>query len=151
MTGTETYPWAGGFTSRPVCEEDAPLTSSDHALAQRAGRGDVEAFEELYRRHNSRVYSVCLRIAQNASVAEDLTQEVFIQLYRKIASFRGESALTTYLHRMAVNQALMHLRKSGVRWEQTTEDGAMPERARGRRETRRFGVRQPPHSRGGHR
>lgn len=99
---------------------------SDYALAQLASTGDMPAFEELYRRHNRRVYSLCLRMTQNTAEAEDLAQEVFIQLFRKIGSFRGESAFTTWLHRLTVNQVLMHFRKRGVRLEQTTEDGETP-------------------------
>src|SRR5207247_5193598 len=83
----------------------------------------MNAFEELYQRHNRRVYSLCLRMTQNVTEAEDLAQEVFIQLFRKIGSFRGESAFTTWLHRLTVNQVLMHFRKRGVRLEQTTEAG----------------------------
>ncbi len=84
------------------------------------------AFQELYERHNRRVYSLCLRMMSNTAEAEDLTQEVFIQLFRKIGSFRGESAFTTWLHRLTVNQVLMHFRKRGVRLEQTTDDGDVP-------------------------
>jgi RNA polymerase sigma-70 factor (ECF subfamily) len=102
------------------------LQTSDHELAQRAAAGDMEAFEELYGRHNRRVYSLCLRMTQNASEAEDLAQEVFIQLFRKIGSFRGESAFTTWLHRLTVNQVLMHFRKRSVKLEQTTEEGETP-------------------------
>src|SRR5437870_10316125 len=87
----------------------------------------MKAFEQLYQRHNRRVYSLCLRMTQNVSEAEDLAQEVFIQLFRKIGSFRGDSAFGTWLHRLAVNQVLMHFRKRGVRMEQTTEDGDFPE------------------------
>ena len=86
----------------------------------------MQAFEELYTRHNRRVYSLCLRMTGNVPEAEDLMQEVFIQLFRKIGSFRGESAFTTWLHRMTVNQVLMHFRKKGVRLEQTTDDGETP-------------------------
>jgi len=64
---------------------------------------------------------------QNASEAEDLTQDVFIQLYRKIGSFRGDSAFTTWLHRMSVNQVLMHFRKRTVKYERTTEEGVTPD------------------------
>ena len=101
--------------------------ASDYELAQRAAKGDMPAFEELYDRHHRRVYSLCLRMTQNVSEAEDLTQEVFIQLFRKIGSFRGESAFTTWLHRLTVNQVLMHFRRRGVRDEKTTEEGDMPE------------------------
>ena len=99
---------------------------TDYALAQKAAQGDMVAFEELYQRHNRRVYSLCLRMTSNVSEAEDLAQEVFIQLFRKIGSFRGESAFTTWLHRMTVNQVLMHFRKRSVKLEQTTEEGETP-------------------------
>ena len=99
---------------------------SDYALARQAAKGDVQAFEEVYLRHSGRVYSLCLRMTGNGADAQDLTQEVFVQLFRKIGSFRGESAFTTWLHRLTVNQVLMHFRKRGVRLEQTTEDGETP-------------------------
>ena len=101
--------------------------ATDFELAQVASKGDMAAFEEIYRRHHRRVYSICLRMLQNASEAEDLTQDVFIQLYRKIGSFRGDSAFTTWLHRMTVNQVLMHFRKRTVKFEKTTEEGETPE------------------------
>ena len=100
--------------------------ATDYELAQMASAGDISAFELIYERHHRRVYSICLRMTQNAPEAEDLAQEVFIQLFRKIGSFRGESAFTTWLHRLTVNQVLMHFRKRGVRMEQTTEDGETP-------------------------
>src|SRR5580765_2336774 len=99
---------------------------SDYELAQAAARGDMFSFEELYQRHHRRVYSICLRMLQNASEAEDLTQDVFIQLYRKVGSFRGDSAFTTWLHRLTVNQVLMHFRKRTVKFEKTTEEGETP-------------------------
>ncbi len=101
--------------------------AADFALAQMATSGDMGAFEEIYRRHHRRVYSICLRMLQNTSEAEDLTQDVFIQLYRKIGSFRGDSAFTTWLHRMTVNQVLMHFRKRTVKFEKTTEEGETPD------------------------
>jgi RNA polymerase sigma-70 factor (ECF subfamily) len=79
-----------------------------------------------YQRHNRLGLLSVLRMTGNVSEAEDLAQEVFIQLFRKIGSFRGESAFTTWLHRLTVNQVLMHFRKRGVRMEQTTEDGETP-------------------------
>ena len=91
---------------------------------QLAANGDVEAFERIYRRHHSRVYTLCLRMVRNASQAEDLTQEVFIQLHRKLHTFRGDALLTTWLHRLTVNQVLMHFRKPIVKSEFTTDDEA---------------------------
>ena len=109
-----------------AAESDFNASNTDHVLAQRAAGGDMGAFEELYERHHRRVYSLCLRMTQNASEAEDLAQEVFIQLFRKIGSFRGESAFTTWLHRLTVNQVLMHFRKRSVKLEKTTEEGETP-------------------------
>lgn len=107
-----------------VSEIEKPPT--DHELAQQAGTGDLVAFEELYRRHYRRVYSLCLRMTANPEEAEDLTQETFIQLHKKIGSFRGDSAFTTWLHRMTVNQVLMHFRRRKSRPEYTTTDGETP-------------------------
>ena len=76
--------------------------------------GDQSAFEALYNMHKRRVYSLCLRMVSNVAEAEDLTQEAFMQLFRKISTFRGESAFSTWLHRLAVNVVLMHLRKKGL-------------------------------------
>jgi RNA polymerase sigma-70 factor, ECF subfamily len=81
---------------------------------ERAKQGDAEAFEVLYNLHKRRVYSLCLRMTANTAAAEDLSQEAFLQLFRKIATFRGESAFSTWLHRMAVNVVLMQLRKKGL-------------------------------------
>ena len=102
--------------------------ATDHELTQAASRGDMVAFEEIYRRHHRRVYSLCLRMTQNQSEAEDLAQDVFVQLFRKVGSFRGESAFTTWLHRMTVNQVLMHFRKKKVRDERSSEDEETPDR-----------------------
>jgi RNA polymerase sigma-70 factor (ECF subfamily) len=123
MTNTEFYPL---WQSKTRETETAIAPLSDHALARAAGEGDMTAFEELYTRHNRRVYSVCLRMTHNVSEAEDLTQEAFIQLFRKIGSFRGDSAFTTWLHRLTVNQVLMHFRKKSVKLERTTEEGETP-------------------------
>jgi len=80
----------------------------------RAQRGDAAAFEQLYRLHKRRVYSLCLRMTSNTAEAEDLTQEAFLQLFRKIATFRGESAFSTWLHRLSVNVVLMHFRRKSL-------------------------------------
>ena len=101
-------------------------SAKDFELTQAAAAGNMVAFEEIYQRHHRRVYSICLRMLQNATEAEDLTQDVFIQVYRKIGSFRGDSAFTTWLHRLTVNQVLMHFRKRNVKFEKTTEEGETP-------------------------
>ena len=93
---------------------------------QVTGSGRAQSFEEVFRLHHRRVHSICLRMTGNLAEAEDLTQDVFVLVFRKLASFRGESAFTTWLHRLTVNQVLMHFRKSHVRKEQLTEDGEMP-------------------------
>jgi RNA polymerase sigma-70 factor (ECF subfamily) len=87
---------------------------SEAEAIEKAKQGDAAAFEVLYNLHKRRVYSLCLRMTANAAEAEDLAQEAFLQLFRKIATFRGESAFSTWLHRMAVNVVLMQLRKKGL-------------------------------------
>jgi RNA polymerase sigma-70 factor, ECF subfamily len=97
---------------------------SEAEAIERAKQGDAEAFEALYNLHKRRVYSLCLRMTANTAAAEDLTQEAFLQLFRKIGTFRGESAFSTWLHRMAVNVVLMQLRRKGlpvVSFEETFE------------------------------
>jgi RNA polymerase sigma-70 factor (ECF subfamily) len=81
---------------------------------ERAKQGDEAAFETLYNLHKRRVYSLCLRMVSNPAQAEDLAQEAFLQLFRKISTFRGESAFSTWLHRMTVNVVLMNLRRKGL-------------------------------------
>lgn len=78
---------------------------------QLACNGDSQAFERLYKLHSRRVYALCLRITGNSTEAEDSTQESFLQLFRKIRTFRGESKFSSWLHRLAVNVVLMRLRK----------------------------------------
>jgi len=87
---------------------------SEAEAIELAKQGNAEAFEALYDLHKRRVYSLCLRMTANTAEAEDLTQEAFLQLFRKIGTFRGESAFSTWLHRMAVNVVLMRLRKKGL-------------------------------------
>lgn len=95
---------------------------------QLAAAGDVTAFEELYQSYHRRVYSLCLRMTRNTTEAEDLTQDVFVQLFRKLKTFRGEASFVTWLHRLTVNVVLMHFRKPAFRMEQTTDDGEIPTR-----------------------
>lgn len=99
----------------------------DFALCQMAATGNIEAFELIYERYHRRTYSLTLRMTNNQTEAEDLTQEVFIQLFRKVGSFRGDSAFSTWLHRLTVNQVLMHFRRRSVKNEKVSEDGEMPE------------------------
>lgn len=86
----------------------------DPDLVKRAQEGDSDAFGALFEAHRSRIYSVCLRMTSNAAEAEDLTQDAFLQAFRKIAKFRGDSAFSTWLHRIAVNTVLMHFRKNSL-------------------------------------
>jgi len=124
MTTTETYP---SWVNVEAAEDTTQLPqASDLLLAQKSAEGSMEAFEELYRRHSRRVYSLCLRMTANVEKAEDLAQDVFVHLFRKIGSFRGQSAFTTWLHRVTVNQVLMHFRKRSTKTEQTTDDGETP-------------------------
>jgi RNA polymerase sigma-70 factor (ECF subfamily) len=91
-----------------------PIPGSDADVLARAQAGDHYAFAQLYATHKRRIYSLCLRMVGNVAEAEDLTQEAFLQLHRKIATFRGDSAFSTWLHRLAINVVLMHLRKKGL-------------------------------------
>ena len=83
-------------------------------LIKRAQQGDSDAFATLFHSHKARIYSVCLRMTSNVAEAEDLTQDAFLQVFRKIATFRGDSAFSTWLHRIAVNTVLMHFRKKSL-------------------------------------
>jgi len=102
--------------------EPGPLTEAE--AIRSAQKGDAAAFEFLYQLHSRRVYALCLRMVSNPPDAEDLAQEAFLQLFRKIGTFRGESAFSTWLHRMTVNVVLMRLRKKSlpaISLEETTE------------------------------
>ncbi len=117
------------FVNTPSQEAIQPVSSdtNDFGLCQLAAAGNLAAFEMLYQRYHRRTYSLCLRMTNSQTEAEDLTQEVFIQLFRKIGSFRGDSAFSTWLHRLTVNQVLMHFRRRSVKNEKTSEDGEIPE------------------------
>jgi len=96
-------------------DKNAPTrAASDAQLIARAQRGDEAAFAALYEAHKRRVYSLCLRMVSDPTEAEDLSQEAFLQVFRKLSTFRGESAFSTWLHRLVVNVVLMHLRKKGL-------------------------------------
>jgi RNA polymerase sigma-70 factor (ECF subfamily) len=97
-------------------DNKSPLATDmpEAEVISKAQEGDIRCFEMLYARHKRRVFSLCLRMTGNYADAEDFTQEAFVQLYRKIKSFRGESAFSTWMHRLSVNIVLMHLRKKNL-------------------------------------
>ena len=110
--------------SKPAGE----VRAADLELAARCRQGDPVAFEELYRAHAGRLYSLIFRMAGSVQEAEDLLQEVFLTAHRKLGSFRGDSALGTWLYRLAVNQCLDFLRGRQAKMARTTgsldEEGA---------------------------
>ncbi|MGH9402885.1 MAG: RNA polymerase sigma factor [Terriglobia bacterium] len=96
-------------------DQNAPSKpEAESQLLDRARRGEEEAFAALFEKHKRRVYSLCLRMTGDTAEAEDLSQEAFLQLFRKLSTFRGESAFSTWLHRLVVNVVLMRLRKKGI-------------------------------------
>ena len=88
---------------------------ADADLVRRAQQGDLDAFAALFDANKTKIYSLCLRMTSNTAEAEDLTQEAFLLAFRKLATFRGDSALSTWLYRVAVNTVLMHFRKRNMR------------------------------------
>jgi RNA polymerase sigma-70 factor (ECF subfamily) len=94
-------------------QRNPPIAGEAEAIAA-AKLGDADAFAKLYELHKRRVYTLCLRMLGNINAAEDMTQNAFLHLFRKIESFRGESAFSTWLHRLTVNLVLMQLRKKGL-------------------------------------
>lgn len=97
------------------------MSSADGDLARRCQAGDADAFEQLYRSHAGRLYSLILRMTGGSPQAEDLLQEVFLVAFRKVGNFRGESSLGTWLYRLAINQCLDHLRSRQARMTRTTD------------------------------
>ena len=116
---------------------------SDLDLIKRAQQGDADAFASLFHAHKARIYSVCLRMTNNTAEAEDLTQDAFLQVFRKLATFRGDSALSTWLYRIAVNTVLMHFRKKALRQvsldEPYNQDAKTVRREYGRKDDRLVG------------
>lgn len=96
--------------------------TSDYALARAAANGRTAALGDLYERHRRRVFALCFGMTRNPAQAEDLTQEVFVHLMRKIGSFRGDSQFSTWLHRLTVNLVLMHFRRKETRREDRDEN-----------------------------
>jgi RNA polymerase sigma-70 factor (ECF subfamily) len=110
---TATVEAGEGITPSPAVRPAGPGSADPETLARAQG-GDPHAFALIYAQHKRRIYSLCLRMVNNVAEAEDLTQEAFLQLHRKIATFRGDSAFSTWLHRLAINVVLMHLRRKGL-------------------------------------
>ena len=117
-----------GTVARPRRTESSELPEAD--AIRLAQQGDAAAFERIYRLHSRRVYALCLRMVGNTAEAEDLSQEAFLQLFRKIHTFRGESAFSTWLHRLAVNVVLMRLRKKTLA-ETSLEEATEPDEETG--------------------
>jgi RNA polymerase sigma-70 factor, ECF subfamily len=102
---------------RRAAQPQIDRSSSGDDLVRRAARGDVEAFEMIYRQHVGRVHALCLRMSRDRSEADELTQETFVRVWERLASFRGESAFSTWLHRVTVNVVIAELRRRG-RWRE---------------------------------
>ena len=108
-----------------ICDEKS--NRSDEELARLAADGDAAAFDEIYSRHRRFVYCLAVRMTGNQADAEDLTQESFVSVLRRVGSFRGESLFTTWLYRLVVNQVNMHFRSRKSRRETQTSDSEIPE------------------------
>jgi RNA polymerase sigma-70 factor, ECF subfamily len=123
------------LSNEPRAEEDRAVNGnlkscqSDNELARLAAEGDAAAFEEIHRRYRRLVHAIALRMTGNTADAEDLTQESFLSLFRRIGSFRGEAAFISWLYRLTTNQVLMHFRRRKSRPEDQTPDGVVPEPA----------------------
>jgi RNA polymerase sigma-70 factor (ECF subfamily) len=119
-------------------------TCSDVELVKRAQQGESEAFSDLFHAHKARIYSICLRMTNNTAQAEDLTQDAFLQVFRKLSTFKGNSALSTWLYRIAVNTVLMHFRKKALKQisldEPSSHDATMVKREYGSRDCRLSGA-----------
>jgi len=128
-----------------MSRDSAPAARLDSDLIKRAQDGDADAFAEIFNAHKARIYSLCLRMTNNTAEAEDLTQDAFLQVFRKISTFRGASALSTWLYRIAVNMVLMHFRKKSLAQCSLDEpcnrngDAKGPRREYGTRDTRLAG------------
>jgi RNA polymerase sigma-70 factor, ECF subfamily len=109
-----------------------------------AQAGEAAAFEKIYRTHSRRIYGLCYRMTGNSFLAEDLTQDIFLQVFRKIQTFRAESAFSTWLYRLAVNVVLMRRRVKKLREtpleNPESENDAFPQREIGQLDMRVCGV-----------
>src|SRR5689334_7601146 len=103
------------------------MSKSEYALIEQVKLGDYAPFEFLYRSYKRRIFSLCLRMTDDYALAEDFTQEAFITAFRRIDTFRGDSAFATWLHRIAVNIVLMHVRQQKSRGPMASLDDSVSE------------------------
>lgn len=132
--------------ARPRRRASSADSAAERQIIARAQRGDEEAFAALYHAYKRRVYAICLRMIHSEVDAEDLTQEAFLHLFRKISSFRGDAAFGTWLHRLVVNVVLMKLRRKTLRMVSIEEAPLQPgEDELGHRDfaARQFGLDDP--------
>ena len=122
--------YVAGFAA-PLAFAVTELRDEKFDVVRRAQERDMRAFEQLYRTHVARVHAICLRMTANATRAEELTQKAFVTVWQKLPFFRGESAFTSWLHRVAVNTVLAELRAEFRRAQRVfaTEDPAVFETA----------------------
>jgi RNA polymerase sigma-70 factor (ECF subfamily) len=152
MTTVSAEPSVAGFTSG-LADSAAVYRQRQTPAGKRpemeiirlAQGGDAAAFEHLYKSHSRRVYALCFRMTGNAALAEDLTQDVFLQVFRKIQTFRAESAFSTWLYRLAVNIVLMRrriktLKETSLEGGSETEGDDFPRREIGRQDQRLGGL-----------
>jgi RNA polymerase sigma-70 factor (ECF subfamily) len=134
-------------------EPRSPMPPSpDRQLVIRAQGGDEGAFAELYRANVGRVYAVCLRITANTQRAEEFTQETFVRAWEMLGHFRGESAFATWLHRIAVNTALMVIRadrrrNARVEVDEQADPPGLPDDPHSRMDLERAIATLPPQAR----
>lgn len=126
-------PVAAPLPPRSLLDVPTPLPAPSDDVA-RAAAGDRRAFERVYRAHVDRVHALCLRMLGDRGAAEEATQDVFVRAWEKLGLFRGESAFSTWLHRLAVNVVLARRERDGVQRRRTADDedgelvGALPAR-----------------------
>ena len=118
---------------RPASVRRPPILPDELGIIEKAKQGDLEAFEKLYRSHVGRVYATCLRLSGDPDRAEEIVQDVFVRLWQKVETFKGESAFTTWLHRIAVHLIIDRMRSEQRRtkWESVSdevESSPMPKR-----------------------
>jgi RNA polymerase sigma-70 factor (ECF subfamily) len=121
----------------PILPSSKRSTDESADLVARCQAGDVEAFGTLYRAHAARIYALASRMAGSPDEGEDLMQEIFMQAFRKLGSFKGESAIGTWLYRLALNHCLDFVRSKQAKMENVTDtlDGETSIEPAARRDT----------------